>query len=229
METDLSARVEFNEDNLQPRCACVLLLDTSGSMHGEKINALNNGLCTFKEEWLEDPDACLRVEAAIVSFNDKPEVVCDFKEAMDFDPPKLTVGGLTHMGAAIHQGLNMLDERKRLYRTYENQYYRPWLVLITDGKSVGEEPGVFEGACERLKAKENGQNVEFWAIGVQHADLTRLKETTNYEPHLLKGLEFKKLFKWLSNSLKVASTGERSQKRDYSPPTEEQNPFCRPG
>jgi len=38
--------IEFAE-NPEPRCPCVLLLDTSGSMSGEKIASLNAGLQTF--------------------------------------------------------------------------------------------------------------------------------------------------------------------------------------
>lgn len=43
--TDLAA-IEFAE-NPEPRCPCVLLLDTSGSMGGAPIAALNDGLKTF--------------------------------------------------------------------------------------------------------------------------------------------------------------------------------------
>lgn len=35
------------EINPESRCACVLLLDTSGSMEGDKIAALNAGLRTL--------------------------------------------------------------------------------------------------------------------------------------------------------------------------------------
>ena len=47
-ELDLEALVEF-ADNPEPRCACVLLLDVSGSMHGEPISALNQGVSTYIE------------------------------------------------------------------------------------------------------------------------------------------------------------------------------------
>jgi hypothetical protein len=40
---------EFTE-NPEPRCACLLLLDTSGSMGGAPIRELNAGLLAFKEE-----------------------------------------------------------------------------------------------------------------------------------------------------------------------------------
>jgi hypothetical protein len=37
-------------DNPEPRCPCLLLLDTSHSMRGEPIRALNDGLVAFKDE-----------------------------------------------------------------------------------------------------------------------------------------------------------------------------------
>ena len=36
-------------DNPEPRCPCLLLLDTSGSMAGAPIAELNAGLVTFKD------------------------------------------------------------------------------------------------------------------------------------------------------------------------------------
>ena len=35
-------------DNPEPRCPCVLLLDTSGSMQGQPISQLNAGLKQFE-------------------------------------------------------------------------------------------------------------------------------------------------------------------------------------
>jgi uncharacterized protein YegL len=74
MVTELEEMVEFAE-NPEPRCACVLLLDTSGSMAGEKIDALNEGIRTFKEELQGDPLASRRVEVAIVTFDSQVQVV----------------------------------------------------------------------------------------------------------------------------------------------------------
>ena len=78
--TDLEDLVEFI-DSPEPRCACVLLLDTSGSMHGPPIQALNEGVKAFKEELEGDPLASLRVETAIVSFNSDVELVQDFADS----------------------------------------------------------------------------------------------------------------------------------------------------
>jgi Uncharacterized protein encoded in toxicity protection region of plasmid R478, contains von Willebrand factor (vWF) domain len=45
--------VEFAE-NPEPRCPCVLLLDTSASMTGTPIQALNDGLEIFKDNLITD-------------------------------------------------------------------------------------------------------------------------------------------------------------------------------
>ena len=54
--------------NPEPRCPCLLLLDTSGSMQGAPIAELNAGLVTLKDELMADALAAKRVEIAIVTF-----------------------------------------------------------------------------------------------------------------------------------------------------------------
>ena len=68
--------VEF-ADNPEPRCPCVLLLDTSGSMSGAKITELNNGLQTFAEELRSDAMAAKRVEVATL-----PSVRCKLSSTL---------------------------------------------------------------------------------------------------------------------------------------------------
>jgi uncharacterized protein YegL len=60
--------VSFDPTNPDPRCACVLVLDTSGSMHGEKIAQLNQGLSEFATALQGDSVAQSRVDIAIVTF-----------------------------------------------------------------------------------------------------------------------------------------------------------------
>src|SRR5208283_1562075 len=54
--------------NPEPRCACLLLLDTSGSMQGRPVAELNEGLLAFKDELMADGMAAQRVEVGIISF-----------------------------------------------------------------------------------------------------------------------------------------------------------------
>src|SRR4051812_48126139 len=70
--TDVLEQVPFAAaefaDNPEPRCPCLLLLDTSGSMSGQPISQLNVGIEAFKQELLADTMAAKRVEVSIVSF-----------------------------------------------------------------------------------------------------------------------------------------------------------------
>jgi uncharacterized protein YegL len=102
-------------NNPEPRCPCLLLLDTSHSMRGEPIRALNDGLVAFKDELAADTLAMKRVEIAVVTFG--PVVILsDFQTPDLFQPTTLPTTGDTPMGAAILQGLDMLRQRKNTYR-----------------------------------------------------------------------------------------------------------------
>ena len=77
-------------------------------MQGEAINSLNEGLQTFKQELDRDNLAKKRVEVAIVTFNSEVEVIQDFVTADDFEQPTLKAQGLTQIGTAILQGLEIV-------------------------------------------------------------------------------------------------------------------------
>ncbi|RUT07145.1 hypothetical protein DSM106972_024060 [Dulcicalothrix desertica PCC 7102] len=60
--------------NPEPRCPVILLLDTSGSMSGQPIKELNDGIMAFKQSIQQDGLASLRVEVAIVTFGESVSV-----------------------------------------------------------------------------------------------------------------------------------------------------------
>ena len=192
--------VEFAE-NPEPRCPCVLLLDTSGSMQGEPLEAMCAGLEAFRFDLALDPLASRRVEVAVVAFDDAARLVQDFTSPDQFEVPLLDAGGMTHMGEAILLALDLVEERKARYRAYDVAYYRPWIFLVTDGEPQGEPDARVAEATRRLREAEEKKQVAFFAVGVEKANLSRLSQIGTRAPLRLKGLDFREMFVWLSRSM----------------------------
>jgi len=193
------AQTEF-ADNPEPRCPCLLLLDTSGSMSGRPIEELNAGLSTLHSELNIDSLASKRVDLAIVTFG-PVRVEAEFTSAQSFQPPHLTASGNTPMGEAIESGLKMLRARKDSYRANGIGYYRAWVFLITDGGPTDS----IVNAKALIKAGEDGKEFMFYPVGVDDADMKTLASLSVRAPVKLKGLAFAELFRWLSSSLSAVS------------------------
>ena len=213
----LEEAVEFAE-NPEPRCACVLLLDTSGSMQGEPIAALNGGLNVFKQSLVKDPLAARRVEVAVVTFDNEVKIVQDFVTADAFEPPALAAQGQTYMGTAIQKALDLVQARKVTYRQNGVAYYRPWVFMITDGEPQGEPEAIVQQAAQRLKADEIAKKVAFFAVGVENANMDRLKELVVRTPVKLIGLNFVEMFVWLSKSMEAVSQSRTDEQIALPPP-----------
>jgi uncharacterized protein YegL len=162
----LEDQIAINEDNPEPRCACALLLDTSGSMDGERIAELNAGLAALRDEIMTDDLARLRVELGVITFDSNVTVVRDFAPVADFEPPVLTAQNQTFTGTAILTALAKLEARKAYYKQEGLPYFRPWLFLITDGKPEGEGPEKLQEAKERLALAQNNKHLKVFAVGV---------------------------------------------------------------
>jgi uncharacterized protein YegL len=198
--------VSFDPTNPDPRCACVLVLDTSGSMHGERIDELNAGLTAFRDAIQSDTVAQSRVEIAIVTFG-PAQLTQDFTEAGNFNPPTLTASGDTPMGAALQQALDLISVRKQLYKDNGVPYYRPWVLLISDGAPTDG----WKQVAKRIKDEESAKGIVFFAVGVDGADMNVLSELSARTPMALKGLHFRELFVWLSASLQKVSQSQPGQ------------------
>ena len=228
MQTPLE-QVEF-ADNPEPRCPVVMLLDTSGSMEGEPIAELNQGLKLFADTIKEDKLASLRVEVAVITFGGSVQAIdvgsgrsgsipFDAEKAFvtvgNFYPPILAASGQTPMGEATRRALVLLRDRKEILKRNSVDYFRPWMFLITDGQPTDRG---WDTATDQVKEEEERQGVLFFGIGVEGANMQTLARFSNQRPPLkLKGLAFGELFKWLSSSLSAVSRSKPGEQVPLQP------------
>ena len=187
-------------NNPEPRCPCLLVLDTSASMAGARIDELNAGLAVLRQELMNDVLAMKRVEVGIVTFG-PTKVEQGFESAVSFTPPLLTAQGDTPMGSAIELAIELVRGRKQEYRANGISYYRPWIFLITDGAPTDS----WVKAMQLVHDGERDKAFAFFPIGVQGANQQILAKISKRTPLTLEGLRFRELFSWLSSSLRSVS------------------------
>jgi uncharacterized protein YegL len=114
----------------------ILVLDTSGSMEGQGMADLNQGIQCLKTSILNDAKLQNMIELAIVTFNDDATLERKFDLVSDdTEMPCLSSGGLTNTVSGVNAALGEISARKAFYRTHGEQYYRPILFVMSDGAS----------------------------------------------------------------------------------------------
>ena len=123
-------------------------------------------------------------------------MLSDFATVDEIVIPKLAAVGPTPLGAGISKALDILEARKASYRRNGVAYYRPWMIMITDGIPTDDMSVV----SSRIKEAEERKSIAFFPVAVEGADLEALSALSVRTPLLLKGLNFNELFVWLSAS-----------------------------
>lgn len=232
MSTDtlMPARIEnFYRNELPPnsemKCPIVLVVDKSSSMDGDAINELNRGLKIFQTQIQNDEVAAARLDTAVIAFGSDVEVVRDFSLFEGTAIPTIEAFGCTRMVEGIREAIARIEARKAWYTQQGLQYYRPYIILITDGYPTSSEKDIEELRQDIVKAVE-GKRLNMWAFGVEGANMEFLQNLSvnGFPAQKLKGHNFVDFFKWLSNSFSVITSSRPNEKIDISP-KEEENPF----
>jgi uncharacterized protein YegL len=174
--------------NTDQKCPVVLLLDTSGSMGDEvngvmAINELNDALKSLHEEILSDPVLSQRLEVGIVCFDDdaRVEKPIDLISA-EGSFPELQPGGTTNVVAGINKAIEIIEERKAFYKSNNEAYYRPFIVLFTDGAPSNSEDEI-EALDVQIQTMSDNKKFIFLPFGVGDADMSLLAKLAT---HLLR-------------------------------------------
>ena len=78
-----------------------LLLDTSGSMFGEPIEAVKNGVQVLVSTLRSDPYALETAYLSIITFNSSAQQITPLTELANFQQPNIDESGCTALGVAL--------------------------------------------------------------------------------------------------------------------------------
>ena len=207
MENEMRQR-NFEEDLMpqilnanESHMACLMLLDTSGSMTGEPIAELNKGLNKFKEDVCKDGTTKEVLDVAVVEFKSRERVVQNFVPIPNMEPVDLVAGGGTKMSSAIRTAIDMVNERSRFYAKTGTQPYKPWIILISDGLPEDDITQV----AEEIKSMEEKGKLKFFSLGVGRYDSATLHRLSGPKVMKLHGYDFTEFFDWVNKSMRTMS------------------------
>lgn len=114
-----------------------MLIDTSGSMKGAPIDAVNKGLVVLVDALKQDPDMIEKAYLSILAFDRDVKEVLPLTGVDDLDEiPALVTPDYspTHMGKALEVLIDKVNHD--VIRNNEGSAgdYKPLLFVITDGK-----------------------------------------------------------------------------------------------
>ena len=205
---------EQNEPiNYEQKCLCVLVLDTSGSMNADNaIGQLNQGLQTFKSQIMNDETARDRLEIAIVSFNSEIKVELQPSLISEIEMPTLKASGQTQLVRAIEEAQQVIKDRKDYYKSKGLTYYRPWIVVMTDGDPYPANQDI-DGIAQKIQEDADAKKYVFFMIGVGnevHDDVLSKLTTSQFPAMRMDAVNFAEFFQWLSASATVVVNSDTS-------------------
>ena len=194
------------------RLPVYFLLDTSGSMNGEPIQALNNALTGMINTLRTDAQALDSLWISIITFDREVKEIVPLTELALFQLPAITCpqSGPTHTGKALEFLHKKVPAEILKGSATQKGDWKPLLFLFTDGKP--SDLMLYREMIPKIQAINFG-SIICCAAG-NMADDALLKELTNDVVHLdtTDSSTLKQFFKWVSETIeqgnKTQGTGE---------------------
>lgn len=183
------------------------MLDTSGSMRGDRIEAVKNGLQGLVSRLRQDPSALESVHISIITFDREVKQVLPLTSLEHLQLPEIVTpeSGPTNMGGALEMLLAKIDEEVEVGSFDAKGDWRPLVFLMTDGKP--SDIAIYRSMTQQVK-RRNFACVVACAAGSE-ADDVFLKELTDTVVHLdtADSATLFSFFQWVSASI---GTGNKS-------------------
>ncbi len=183
------------------RLPVYLLLDTSGSMFGEPIEAVKNGVQVLVSTLRSDPYALETAFLSVITFNSTAQQITPLTELSAFQQPNFEASGCTALGEALELLANKVDSEVVKTTTEVKGDWKPLVFLMTDGEPTDD---LNKGLAE-FKKRKFGMVVAC-AAG-QGANTDTLKKITECVVQLdtADSATIKAFFKWVSASVSTGS------------------------
>ncbi|MFI6434444.1 VWA domain-containing protein [Streptomyces sp. NPDC050759] len=197
------------------RLPIYLLLDCSGSMGGEPIEAVQRGVEAFVHEVNEDEFARDTVHVGVITFGRVLEgdqdgaslITAGLVPIKHFTPPNLRADGLTPLGAAFRELNKSID--KDVIPSIPGKPkgdWKPLVFVLTDGAPNDE----WEAPRQQLLDRESKKLVNVITVGCgRDIDRDTLREISVGDTYVLDEKDdsyFSPFFKWMSSTVgRVAS------------------------
>ena len=178
--------------------AVTFLLDTSGSMGGEPIQRLNDGLNGLVRSLQSDDNADI-IDIAVITFGGSVNVTMPHTPISRIEADfNLSASGLTPMGEGLLKAAEITNERRRLYNANGVMTFKPWIFMITDGEPTDS----IESAKQELMKLQDNDKLKLWILGIPGYDKEPLKGLTK-DGLILELLDFdlKTALNWVNKSM----------------------------
>ena len=201
------------------RLPIYLLLDTSGSMTGEPIEAVKNGVQMMVHSLRQNPQAIETAFVSIITFDSEAKQLIPLTDLASFQTVDLKAAGTTALGAALSLLADKLENEVTKTTLEQKGDWKPIVFIMTDGVPTDD----WQAGFQKLKAVKKGLIVGC-AAG-NNADDKVLKEIADQVLRLSNtdADSIGKFFQWVSASIattstKVEETGIDLTKKDQLPP-----------
>ncbi|MBC6437350.1 MAG: VWA domain-containing protein [Rhodobacteraceae bacterium] len=183
------------------RLPIYLLLDTSASMSGEPINAVQNGLNLLISTLRQDPYALETAFLSVITFDTEARQIVPLTEITDFQTPDIQARGVTALGDALRTAAQCINTEVQKSSAQVKGDWKPLVFLMTDGLPTDD----WKPALQEYRVARPGLTVCCAAgPGVDTAVLSEISDTV-VTLDTADSSTISAFFKWVSASITVSS------------------------